>query len=881
MTATRALLRMARRQVWRNKARSVLIVALIAFPVAMVSMGEVLYRSDPLSVAQQLEEQLGNADARLTANGGPGAITQSPDGGITGSSVSVSGVAAPVGGAAEPTQAQLQALLPGSRLLPEYNDQALVKTPDGAVAAALTGVDLGDASFRPAFRLTAGSWRAGAEDVVIGDDLAKAAAVGVGDTLTLRRPAATLRVAGIVHDRYQNHYRYAAVLPDTYTRLGGSTDTSSWLVKRAAGVSWPDVLWLNQHGVTAYSRLVMLNPPPKSQVPQAVSDAGTSVTKKAAVTLAVAVGMAVLQLALLAGPAFAVSARRRQRELALIAASGGDRPVLRRTLLAEGLVLGVLAAAAGVALGLGFAACYRGLSGQVLGPLRPRPEELLAVAALGVIAALVGALLPAHWAARLDVVAALAGRRGTTRAPWRASVLGVAAIALGVVLGLIGATQAEALLILPGLAACELGVLALTPGILSLAGLLAPRLPVALRIALRDASRNRTAAVPALAAVLAAVTASVSIAIFAASVSAKDRLEYRPQLPANLAMVFLSDSDADTSAAAVRDLRTYLSTNRVDVLQSGNCGSSDCHSLSVERAQANICNPSAMGPTDPRCVTAKYEVGFDVLVLAPDQLAAVATKVEPADVRALQDGRILVPSQLDLSGSDQVLAQLMDPTSGDEPARSLLPAAVLSHPGPLRFSAIVSPALASRLHLAAAPTTVLASLSSRPTPRQEEALAGALADYDLGVDIEHGYTDGYRYAIVASLIAALVIAMGATALATALAVVDSRPDLATLWAIGAGPGVRRRLSVARAAVVALIGVLLGSALGFLPPLVVIDNQRRRSVGFTDFASRPVPHPFAVPWWPNIIGTAVLIPLGAMLIAAVMTRSRPPKPTATP
>jgi hypothetical protein len=37
-----------------------------------------------------------------------------------------------------------------------------------------------------------------------------------------------------------------------------------------------------------------------------------------------------------------------------------------------------------------------------------------------------------------------------------------------------------------------------------------------------------------------------------------------------------------------------------------------------------------------------------------------------------------------------------------------------------------------------------------------------------------------------------------------------------------------------------------------------------------------PHPLSVPWWPNIIGTVVLVPLAAMLIAGLMTRARPPQ-----
>jgi hypothetical protein len=75
------------------------------------------------------------------------------------------------------------------------------------------------------------------------------------------------------------------------------------------------------------------------------------------------------------------------------------------------------------------------------------------------------------------------------------------------------------------------------------------------------------------------------------------------------------------------------------------------------------------------------------------------------------------------------------------------------------------------------------------------------------------YVSPNQNAIVAVLIAAVVVAMVATALATALAVVDSRPDLATLWAVGASPAIRRQLSMMRALVIGGLGVTMGNRAG--------------------------------------------------------------------
>ncbi len=71
-------------------------------------------------------------------------------------------------------------------------------------------------------------------------------------------------------------------------------------------------------------------------------------------------------------------------------------------------------------------------------------------------------------------------------------------------------------------------------------------------------------------------------------------------------------------------------------------------------------------------------------------------------------------------------------------------------------------------------------------------------------------------------------------------------------------------------------MLLGTAVGFVPSLIVIENARRRDAALAAIGIEE-PHPLSIPGWPSIIGTAVLIPLGAILIAGLMTRTRPPEP----
>jgi putative ABC transport system permease protein len=203
-----------------------------------------------------------------------------------------------------------------------------------------------------------------------------------------------------------------------------------------------------------------------------------------------------------------------------------------------------------------------------------------------------------------------------------------------------------------------------------------------------------------------------------------------------------------------------------------------------------------------------------VLVLDPDQLAALLDPLGPADLAALRAGRLLLSSALDLAGPDRALFVQAESEPGSNGSLKV-PAAVLRSDTDFYFSALMSPATAARLGYQPVPIAVIATLDSPATDSQEEALTAVLADNDLQAWINRGYRDHYRAGILATLLAAVVIAMGATALATALAVVDSRPDLATLWAIGASPpaaasverGPGRRGGPARGAARYCLGLL--------------------------------------------------------------------------
>jgi len=96
----------------------------------------------------------------------------------------------------------------------------------------------------------------------------------------------------------------------------------------------------------------------------------------------------------------------RTRESALLRALGLTRGALRRMLLTEALLMALL----GVALGSGFGwAMVRAFNSSAGGGVISIPYQRIALyVALGAVAGLVAAVLPARRAARVSVVAAMA-----------------------------------------------------------------------------------------------------------------------------------------------------------------------------------------------------------------------------------------------------------------------------------------------------------------------------------------------------------------------------------------------------------------------------------------------------------------------------------------
>jgi len=644
-------------------------------------------------------------------------------------------------------------------------------------------------------------------------------------------------------------------------------------------------------------------------------------------------GLALLEIVLLAGPAFAVGARRRRRDLALVAATGGTQAHLRRIVLADGVVLGAVAAATGVALGIAGGWTGRRLLEAHLaharaGGFRVFPAALLALAGLAVVTGVLAALVPAWIAARQDVVVALAGRRGITRSRRRWLALGAALVAIGAVVATSGATRVDQrgmvfgatggtrispsviTVILVGLVVVELGLVLCTPTVVGLVARLGRRLPLAPRIALRDTARNRTAAAPAISAVMAAVVGSLSVGVVLAATGERARADYHSaNRVGDVVIEYSGKGDPNgprpVPSQALATLRSLMPVEQVHRIGLPACGSgSDCFvSLRISAARKCPYEPAALrrDPTpaeqraarrDARCdgILGLYryfrDLYTDRFTIVVDDPAAVGTLtgLEGEDAgraaAALRDGAVLVDhpryvvdGQVELAVTE---ADLGKASKKKERRKRTVTARGFALPRPPRAPLVLMTRRTARsFGVGSAMSMLLASTSRVPTVAEADRLQAVLdARFDnrLGVYVERGPgPDPTTRSLLLLAVIAGIITLGAAAIATGLAAADGRADLAILAAVGASPRVRRGLSLSQSGVIAGLGSLLGTVAGLGGSIAVLVALNR---GLAEVWPAPTPYPVVVPW--RNVGVALLVvPLVAMLGAGLLTRSRLP------
>ncbi|MFF8834065.1 FtsX-like permease family protein [Streptomyces sp. NPDC015130] len=939
----RAAIRIARRDAWRSKGRSALVLAMIALPILGVSALDLTYRSSELSAAEKAERSMGTADAIFRdaeVEGVP--ILQDPPGEMHTPAKDYKDQAWPNG----PTDVT-KAIPAGSTVLTDRSGPAKLTTAHGLLSTEVRELKASDPISRGIMTLLSGRFPEKSDEVMATSHFLESSGLSVGSTLSARNFERTYRIVGSYELPDALGVDQVNALPGAFladyakavekSGLSAPGTTTAYLVKKSGGFTWNTVQQINAKGVVVTSRAVMLDPPAKSEVPLYAKenwgsyDSSPAADAAALAAVGTVVGLAMLEICLLAGPAFAVGARRSRRQLGLVGANGGARSHIRAIVLSGGLVIGVAAAVVGtvlaVVLTLALQPVLEDTMNQRFGAFDVRPLELLGIALLAVLTGLLSAIVPAITASRQTVLASLTGRRGVRRSSRVLPLIGLAAILVGAAIALFGSLASESFIIVAGGSAiAELGVVAMTPALVGLFGRTGRWLPLSPRLALRDAVRNRGRTAPAVAAVLAAVAGTVAVSTFMASSEAQQRAAYEARLPNGAVSAFVLE-EGGRDVPAVREaverilpVDVRADVERVSVGKPG-CppwgGGKGCGRYEVVLPPANECPLYATVPAgsgDPserftpdqrrkmitedwRCDQSSGGGWISVdsgLLVGDEKVLKVLGVTDPGAAKALAEGKIVTFSRAEIDKSGAVgIKQVTDIAAADKASEKGLPTPgkVSSVPAYLvpkdqksyGVKLLMTPATAKAAGLATVPAGAYFSTERMPDTEQRQKLDGELAKLGSSVDlhVEEGFVNEDSLFLISLAVFAGLVTIGAAGIATGLAQADAEADLKTLAAVGAPPRVRRTLSGFQCGVVAAMGVILGSAAGVLPAVGLRLTEEREALAFYEQAiqqgwdnggSGPPYVPIVIPW-ETLGGLLVAVPLGAALLAALVTRSR--------
>lgn len=852
LSGWRLALRLAARDALRHRARSLLVLVMIALPVAAVAVADTVYGTAETSGTEALERRIGTADALVELGAGANRVFQraDPEDGLSYE-----------GGGARTTGADVddvREVLGAERPVTELQQGTIrFETEAGIGDAEVLELDVDDPLVAGLVELTGGRWPTSADEVLVSDDLRDR---GPGDELSLA-DGSTLEVVGTAESTRYTGYPRAFGLPGTFD-LGRRAQTS--VLVGGGPVTWEQVRALNELGAPVTSRAVLADPPPADQLPMEVQWGTEGLDSATIAVLVLVVVMVLLEVVLLAGPAFAVGARRQARTLALVAAAGGTPAQARRVVLASGLVLGVGAAALGIGLGIPAAAALMPLfqlaSDTRFGPFDLAPLHLLAVAGFGVLSALLAAGVPAWLASRQDVVAVLGGRRGDARPSRRSPLLGLALLGAGVAAAWLGASRTTGgeVAIAVSAVLCVLGMILLVPVVVVAVARLARRLPLPLRFAARDAARHRTRTVPAVAAVAATVAGVVALGIALTSDEAQNRETYRASLPMGAATVtdYRTDADLDTYAAAVRDVAPDLEVERL-------------RGVLEPRAEVRL------GSADGGRLLSSYGGPFAATVLVADRVPAAVLGLDAAQRAAadevLAEGGVLAFTEATV---DDTTSRVVLAGFGEDATRARVTAPAVFVPVDGDYATVqgvVSPGIAEELGARVGDAGLYLPGPVPAATAADLAEAVGAVRQSGSFYVERGYEAPDETVVVQLVLGALgaVLMLGGTLTATFLALSDARPDLATLSAVGAAPRTRRGVAASYALVVGLVGSVLGALVGAVPGVAITYPLTQ---GYGDLEQSQ--HFLDVPWL-LVLGVVVGLPLLTAALVGLTARSRLP------
>ncbi|MEL4358340.1 MULTISPECIES: FtsX-like permease family protein [unclassified Luteococcus] len=806
-------LRLARRDIAQHKGRTALILLLIALPLAVLSYLAVLGFSIVPTDEEAITQEMGQAVARISQVDEKVPLTT-------------------------PTLSE------GQRALPISRQQVSLNWPGSTVKPYVAAADWTEPGLRGRLRGAVDGDRAG---VWVTTNAQWQYGIQPGQQVTL--DGHEYRVNGVVGGMTSEDFlvfpghRLASTKPTEILIIGAEPSPQQVAKWEGAGVS----------------------------VSTRSSYAGNEGQTASIGALLLAAALIISTLtATITAAAFSIGVAKQRRSLALISATGAPAGVLQRIVAAQGLVLGVPAALAGVLVGVGLGAWQVsiGLRAPISSFAGLHIPWLLLVllAVVGAGSATVAAWLPARKLARQDVLAAMRSEADSGRPP-AFSRLGGALTVAGLVVAVVGGIwandQAEPgtmrrgsvhveNFVISGMLGCALfffGLLSNVGWLLTGVTRVSRGGSLPWRLAVRDGARHRGRGVSTVAAAMAATTLLTGAMVAFSTLGAEDLAH--TQVPRQgWGSVTLIDADgkalsqkqADAVPAVVG--KSLGQTPRaVSVATVPSSGSGSALSLGSTCPPGQTCTM-----TNPELYVATAEQVRQVLgeAASPEVLSVLTSGgVVSTDPQSVRDGKTSV---LNIDGTTELSVEL--------------PGVVVDGPDGFAF---LTPGTAAKHKLGKTQPALLLHVGAAPSVLQ---INQATADLDVlgipgGLRMVPAPTDGYSSTNNYLLPGGIAVLLAIAALTTGLGLKDAREAHRTMAGVGASRATIRTMAGVQALVSTLIGVLLGILSGLLPMGLAMWVSQGRM-------------PFSAPWGKLAVVLLVVPPL-AMGLAWLLTR--PPAPRA--
>ncbi|QNA92304.1 hypothetical protein [Microbacterium sp. Se63.02b] len=863
----RVAARLARRQLRRTLLSSALIGVLVMLPIAAMTAYAVIGASMVGTAQERVTAELGQTEAWISVAGAPGSgFWQSPTDPTWFGYPENTSTAPEVTPIADPT-----ALLPsGTEAIRVVETDVRVETPDGVTRIPAWGGEVWDERFHGRFELVDGTTPRTGREIMATPATLERLGVAIGGEVVLTDSDRTYTVVGTLDSAVLSDATSALFLPAS----AGLEGDARWYLPDLT-LSWSDVEKLNEDGVVAYARSVILDPPDiadDSRRGWSGADDGALWTM---LIVLIAGGLfAAYVVVMLAGAAFAVAARRQQRsspsprasvrQLPTSAASSCSReprsdssrghrtrPRRRRRLHHDG---GARRRHGDAVLGLSRPLADPGRNPRVLGARRhhlcgfpgadggalrhsQRPPRRTSPA--------VAPCVETH----LGIDPAAGRRRSHDRQRFRCpgdrrhrSPVGLPLRTIppfGIVIG-------------PVLV--QIGILLSGRWLLWVTAKALSRLSLAARIAARDAAANSSRTVPA----FAAIAATVFIAVFAIGQTSMQNAwtarDWMYQAPVGT----LAISIHETGTGAPLDDPAAAEAEKAGIELADAVGASG---IAVVSHQPEIWSYASAGdvPADATRVIAvmperhlldpveqdSFSGGQNranpIAVIAADEVEdALGITMTSAQRAAYRSGAAIVTDPdyvtdgtIDVGAwtgreayegemPDNIWTRWEEGPPRSEPIWEKKVDAIeldLPHQG---IAVAIAPETATELDMEIRPFLVIASFDG-PVPVevrdrvQEQADASTADAWVLAPYFEDGPPDDSLW-MIPILAAVGVLVLGASGVALSLARFERRPDDATLSAVGGTDSLRRRIGFWQGLIIAGFGTIAGAAAGVLPPI---------------------------------------------------------------